>query len=98
MVQCIITLYALLICLKLMCFQGPAIFNGLINYLVKDRSLRKQKLPLFFETIIDNSRKLCNWWETESSTNTDSKLAIVTLLQKILSAQPKVWMHSGNSP
>ena len=61
----------------------------MIDFVLKDKALRKEKLPLMCNILISHWSQLDSWWR-ESSKSLDNKLAAVTLLQKLFNAQPKV--------
>lgn len=62
--------------------QVGSILNGMLDQSFRDRAVRKQQGAKLVTAVLRNWQKLEGWWANGSSA--ESKMAVLTLLAKVL--------------
>ncbi|XP_062044500.1 DNA-dependent protein kinase catalytic subunit isoform X2 [Lepus europaeus] len=72
-----------------------AVLNGMLDQSFRDRASQKQQGQKLATTILQNWRKCNSWWARESPP--ESKMAVLTLLAKILQIDSPVSFNTSHS-
>ncbi|KAM3927958.1 DNA-dependent protein kinase catalytic subunit [Leptodactylus fuscus] len=71
-----------------------SVLNGMLDQSFRQRSIRKQEGTQLVNAVLKNWIKLASWWTTDSSP--ESKMAILTLLAKVLQIESSVSFDTNN--
>ena len=73
--------------------QVSGILGGILDYVAKDKSLKRQYGSQLCSTILSQWTSMSSWW---TGGNNEYQLAAVSLLKRLLILEPKVCKPSSN--